>query len=692
MTTQKDERGQAARLLIELRNRAIKSLVAHALILSLVVASATAIIAAFFLPSATALLAATTVFFCVACSLTALILSRAPGPFACARRVEARFPNDAGVITTTLDERVGDSELAAEARRRALALLTTCAALSDDERYCVFYAAAYDSDALRLRATRRRRLRVVASALAAMAVVALTVKTYDASERPATSMERDVAETSRDASGQDNEESEPTATTLEAPASDVEVAAQTREGVETLVADLERARALARSLSDALAGSDRDDFALAVELARELDSSVLGATGLVARASDVAEFAAGTLRRSGSDGMAILPFLTTRRARELIAFFREERENRDAVVLALSGSLRGASVAERDENRKRAKALVDALAARLTDESAMFSVLATGWRFRAEQTTAEEIGETLRHEAVRLLTLRVGFEPDDRAADASRDFFELLAKRRAAWTTALAEYEELVGKLTSPERVGILAYAGRVVQDAGTMEQLLNTDGRSVERYVEGAVRTLDAVRSEARAEHWGRAATLLSGAPRYDASDVEGTEATEATSLALRLTFGELPESAGAPYDAYVDVNARTALSAPGIADERMRSAEEASTLRALAREASLGETSALEGRASTRARDELAERDGTDGSVSDVGARFDPNFAGGGAIGENGGANRGYSGAEFSAELPQDERKRVERAQKWSPSEESQRRAEAFRRRLWEAFQEER
>ncbi|MBR0225702.1 MAG: hypothetical protein IJL92_06565 [Thermoguttaceae bacterium] len=689
MTTQKDERGQAARLLIELRNRAIKSLVADALILSLVVASANAIIAAFFLPSATALLAATTVFFCVACSLTALILSRAPGPFACARRVEARFPNDAGVITTTLDERVGDSELAAEARRRARALLTTCAALSDDERYCVFYAAAYDSDALRLRATRRRRLRVVASALAAMAVVALTVKTYDASERPATSMERDVAETSRDASGQDNEESESAATTPEAPASDVEVAAQTREGVETLVADLERARALARSLSDALAGSDRDDFALAVELARELDSSVLGATGLVARASDVAEFAAGTLRRSGSDGMAILPFLTTRRARELIAFFREERENRDAVVLALSGSLRGASVAERDENRKRAKALVDALAARLTDESAMFSVLATGWRFRAEQTTAEEIGETLRHEAVRLLTLRVGFEPDDRAADASRDFFELLAKRRAAWTTALAEYEELVGKLTSPERVGILAYAGRVVQDAGTTEQLLNTDGRSVERYVEGAVRTLDAVRSEARAEHWGRAATLLSGAPRYDASDVEGTEAT---SLALRLTFGELPESAGAPCDAYVDVNARTALSAPGIADERMRSAEEASTLRALAREASLGETSAQEGRASTRSRDELAERDGTDGSVSDVGARFDPNFAGGGAIGENGGANSGYSGAEFAAELPQDERKRVERAQKWSPSEESQRRAEAFRRRLWEAFQEER
>ena len=689
MTTKKDERGQAARLLIELRNRAIKSLVADALILSLVVASAAAIIAAFFLPSATALLAATTVFFCVACSLTALILSRAPGPFACARRVEARFPNDAGVITTTLDERVDDTELAVEARRRALALLTTCAALSDDERCCVFYAAAYDSDALRLRATRRRRLRVVASALAAMAVVALTVKTYDASERPATSMERDVAETSRDASGQDNEESEPTATTLEAPASDVEVAAQTREGVETLVADLERARALARSLSDALAGSDRDDFALAVELARELDSSVLGATGLVARASDVAEFAAGTLRRSGSDGMAILPFLTTRRARELIAFFREERENRDAVVLALSGSLRGASVAERDENRKRAKALVDALAARLTDESAMFSALATGWRFRAEQTTAEEIGETLRHEAVRLLTLRVGFEPDDRAADASRDFFELLAKRRAAWTTALAEYEELVGKLTSPERVGILAYAGRVVQDAGTMEQLLNTDGRSVERYVEGAVRTLDAVRSEARAEHWGRAATLLSGAPRYDASDVEGTEAT---SLALRLTFGELPESAGAPYDAYVDVNARTALSAPGIADERMRSAEEASTLRALAREASLGETSAQEGRASTRARDELAVRDGTDGSVSDVGARFDPNFAGGGAIGEADGANRGYSGAEFAAELPQDERKRVERAQKWSPSEESQRRAEAFRRRLWEAFQEER
>ena len=689
MTTKKDERGRAARLLIELRNRAIKSLVADALILSLVVASATAIIAAFFLPSATALLAATTVYFCVACSLTALILSRAPGPFACARRVEARFPNDAGVITTTLDERVDDSELAGEARRRALALLTTCAVLSDDERCCVFYAAAYDSDALRLRATRRRRLRVVASALAAMAVVALTVKTYDASERPATSMERDVAETSRDASGQDNEESEPTATTPEAPASDVEVAAQTREGVETLVADLERARALARSLSDALAGSDRDDFALAVELARELDSSVLGATGLVARASDVAEFASGTLRRSGSDGMAILPFLTTRRARELIAFFREERENRDAVVLALSGSLRGASVAERDENRKRAKALVDALAARLTDESAMFSVLATGWRFRAEQTTAEEIGETLRHEAVRLLTLRVGFEPDDRAADASRDFFELLAKRRAAWTTAQAEYEELVGKLTSPERVGILAYAGRVVQDAGTTEQLLNTDGRSVERYVEGAVRTLDAVRSEARAEHWGRAATLLSGAPRYDASDVEGTEAT---SLALRLTFGELPESAGAPYDAYVDVNARTALSAPGIADERMRSAEEASTLRALAREATLGETSALEGRASTRARDELAVRDGTDGSVSDVGARFDPNFAGGGAIGESDGANRGYSGAEFAAELPQDERKRVERAQKWSPSEESQRRAEAFRRRLWEAFQEER
>ena len=689
MTTKKDERGRAARLLIELRNRAIKSLVADALILSLVVASATAIIAAFFLPSATALLAATTVFFCVACSLTALILSRAPGPFACARRVEARFPNDAGVITTTLDERVDDSELAVEARRRALALLTTCAALSDDERCCVFYAAAHDSDALRLRATRRRRLRVVASALAAMAVVALTVKTYDASERPATSMERDVAETSRDASGQDNEESVPTATTPEAPASAVEVAAQTRDGVETLVADLERARALARSLSDALAGSDHDDFALAVELARELDSSVLGATGLVARASDVAEFAAGTLRRSGSDGMAILPFLTTRRARELIAFFREERENRDAVVLALSGSLRGASVAERDENRKRAKALVDALAARLTDESAMFSALATGWRFRAEQTTAEEIGETLRHEAVRLLTLRVGFEPDDRAADASRDFFELLAKRRAAWTTALAEYEELVGKLTSPERVGILAYAGRVVQDAGTMEQLLNTDGRSVERYVEGAVRTLDAVRSEARAEHWGRAATLLSGAPRYDASDVEGTEAT---SLALRLTFGELPESAGAPYDAYVDVNARTALSAPGIADERMRSAEEASTLRALAREATLGETSALEGRASTRARDELAERDGTDGSVSDVGARFDPNFAGGGAIGEADGAKRGYSGAEFAAELPQDERKRVERAQKWSPSEESQRRAEAFRRRLWEAFQEER
>ena len=140
MTTKKDERGRAARLLIELRNRASKSLVTDALILSLVVASATAIIAAFFLPSATALLAATTVFFCVACSLTALILSRAPGPFACARRVEARFPNDAGVITTTLDERVDDSELAVEARRRALALLTTCAALSDDERCCVFYS------------------------------------------------------------------------------------------------------------------------------------------------------------------------------------------------------------------------------------------------------------------------------------------------------------------------------------------------------------------------------------------------------------------------------------------------------------------------------------------------------------------------------------------------------------------------
>ena len=114
--------------------------------------------------------------------------------------------------------------------------------------------------------------------------------------------------------------------------------------------------------------------------------------------------------------------------------------------------------------------------------------------------------------------------------------------------------------------------------------------------------------------------------------------------------------------------------------------------TLRALEREAELSETAALEESAATpELRDEIADRDDRNvgGLASDRGAP-DSGPAGAGAQDDQA-APRVFSGAEFHAELPDDARERVERAQKWNPPEEYLRRAEAFRASLWKELQKE-
>lgn len=618
-------------------------------------------------------------------------LKRFPSVINFARRLEARSPRAAGSLVAALDPTLDGTPLADDALARAHALLNLYEKdkLPADELYALT-CENVQPEAREQIVKDRRKLRAGWYLFVIAFVASLTCDAV-CQNAPFRRETPQIVQTPPDPGANlSSSIAQPTRQTT--PISPVD-ADGALESLETLAADLERALAIAQSLTLEL---QRDDFApeLAVELTRELESCVESPTGLVVRASAVARSAAATLRRTTPDE-SVPAFLAARRASELLAFFKGERARRAEMRAALSEILRAADAETKARSRQTTATIAGALQTRLTAETRAFSILDASWKFRAERAGDDVQNSSLRRAAASALASRAGLEPSERTATQSQEFFDALTALRNAWSDSLARYEETTRRLAAPESAEFLDFARRVADDAGLAETLWNADASGVFGYVEGELRLLDAARAEALGERWGRAATLLNAAPWYKS---EKDDDSEIASLALRLTFGAIPPSALEDLAASVDDApsrlART-LGAPDKAralDVLKMSDVDPETLRALEREAELSETAALEESAATpELRDEIADRDDRNvgGLASDRGAP-DSGPAGAGAQDDQA-APRVFSGAEFHAELPDDARERVERAQKWNPPEEYLRRAEAFRASLWKELQKE-
>ena len=698
--------GDAAGRLEALTKRALRLGDGDARFLGLGAAGLAGIVATFLTTPTLAAATAGACYFLVSWSLRVLYHRRAPGVELAARRVEALFPERRGAATAALED-IGDSELAVETRKIATTILADAGKFSDEELYGILFCVGFDEEATRRRANRRATLRRAATTLAGIAVATLGAVAIYGDLCPPISQEpeRPVAagcdkspsapevEPSADATslGDDSARDETSAASSE---DSNDVPDGTVDDVAALVSDLERAANLARRLDEELDPADGVDLALAVALARELDAE----TATVAtRAFVVWERAAVVLRDEERAADAPRAFLTVRRARELVDFLHRERKTRGTLASALDASLRGTGNAVRGA--------VVALRDRLTSELCAFSILEESWRFKADEESALELDAATRREAARLLALRAGTTPGDAPETATRDFFELINRRRETLAAATARFEETRRRLAAEESTEFVAFARRVAEDAGLVALCFDAGEEDATGFLEGASRRLDEAEGEARLEHWGRVAAVEDGfcyelplMRRFSVpvgrSASTDAKASETDALALRLTFGAIPES-GAASGFATDSSAANASEDDGVGTrdgEPISSVDDASVREALEREGASSETvaPAEDVDLSSRSDVEVREDNADWGGAIETGARLNPQFAGGDDPGERDAAPRVFSGASFNAELPPDERKRLEKAQRWSPPEEYLRRAETFRKNLQRAVQE--
>ena len=684
--------GDATGLLEALTRRALRLGDGDARFLGLGAAGLAWIVATFLTTPTLAAATAGACYFLVSWSLRVLYHRRAPGVELAARRVEALFPERRGAATAALED-IGDSELAVETRRLATTILTDAEKFSDEELYGILFGVGFDAETTRRRANRRATLRRAATTLAGIAVATLSAVAIHSALSPQVSQEpsRPVASERADATTQTSEgELSAGATSFgndpsrdETPVASSEDSKddpdKTVDDVAALVADLERAANLARRLDEELDSGDGVDLALAAALARELDAETATVS---TRASALWERAAVVLRDEGRADDAARAFLTVRRARELVDFLRHERERRGTLTSAFYASLRGTESGVRD--------VVAALRDRFSLELRAFSILEESWRFKADKESAAELDAALRREAARLLALRAGTTPGDAPTSATRDFFELLERRRAALATTTARYEETRRRLASDESSEFVAFAKRVAEDAGLVALCFDAGEGDASEFLEDAARLLEEAATEARLERWGRVIRILGANPRYE---LDATT-SETDALALRLTFGVI-SSRSAALDFETDSSAANAADfdlAGTLDGESFSRVDDADVRKALEREGAAGESGAFaEGSdMSSRPDGAVSEDEGASGNASETGARLDSQFAGGGDPGERAAEQRVFSGASFNAELPPDERKRLEKAQKWNPPEEYLRRAETFQRNLQRAVRE--
>lgn len=682
-------RDDAASLVEALTKRAVRLAVLDARFLALGGAGLATIVAAFLTSKS---LAATTGLLCYAVLFWGcryFLLRRAPNAPLAARRIETRFSAAQGAVTAALED-IGDSELAVETRRLATSATTAISKLSDEELYGVLFGFDADAESTERRARRRAALRRVSTTLAGIAVATLgAVAFHDALFSPDLDGRRSPVAAS--APSQPSPQtftltpraaSEQAPDAVESPSSTETLGDGEEQGVDIIVAavaalvsDLERARNLSRRLLDELDEKDSFDAALVVALARELDGAV---ATLDTRAATVADAIRGD--KNAADAARV--FLTARRAFELAEFFKRERDATGTLTSALDASLRGTSTAF--------DKAVDALAERLASEVHAFSILEESWRFRVEENSASELDAATRREATRLLSLRAGIRPGEASASATRDFFELINRHRDAWTDEATRYEETRRRLEAPESTEFVAFARRAASDAGLTAFCLEVGDGDAAGYLAAATRRLDDAENEARLERWGRVASILEASPSYESR----ATTSEVDALAARLTFGTVPAS-GAAFDVEPNVGAPDApdFAADGTRDGKFQRADEKAVLDAFERAAASASAVAIvEGDAASRRRkDGVVEGGIASGDVSETGAVPDSQFAGGGERGEGDAARRVFSGDAFFVELPQDERKRLEKAQKWRPPEEYLRRAEVFRKNLQQAISEE-
>lgn len=700
------DQGESARLLAGFLWGMKRRRVAAAAVLASDVSLIFSIAAAVFFSALSALSAAAFLF--VATFFAALVVKpRAPDLRVAARRLDSRFPRDAGVASAALDNEDA-SALSRYVSERARRLLTSLGAFSRLEIDDVLLGIPIDPERLRRRAAFQRTLCVAAPWLAACFAVAIAsdalaeyraressvatsgVALVDGDSEAKTSEKDERNEKTPDASSEADAERGTTAAS-DPEADDPE---RTLEALGTLVADLERAAALAKNFGEELRRDDESDVELAIELARELDEGIESSTGLIARAATVAERAAVALR-SDAKATAVRGFLTSRRARELLAYFQAGRARRGELTRALSETLRGAPD-DRALALGNARNLADALAERLDAESRAFALLDASWRAGNALAEASTLEETASRESARALTSRAGASPSAGTRNACATFFETLERADQSLTSTASDVETLATRLADPSGAEFVAFARRVAADARLEAVFFPETSESVEDYVARTSRVLASARKEGLVERWGRATTLLGALPLSVLRDAETRrERSETIKLAESLVLGVVGEETRA-FDA-ASFKTPGAESFEPTADEGdetefsgTRQEDASTTRRALDREARLSESASRAERAATQ--DRLVERsargDASGGATSDRGDVFDPEFAGGGATAENGATLRNFLGDDFIAELPQDERARVERAQKWAPSDEYLRRAETFRRNLWKTF----
>ena len=705
------KRDETAALLEALTRRALRLVDGDARFLGLSVAGFAGIVATFLTPPTFAATAACVCYFVVSWLLRVHFHRRAPGVCLAARRVEALFPERRGTATAALED-IGDSALAVETRRLAATVLADAEKFSDEELYGILFGAGFDEETTRRRGKRRATLRRVATTLAGVAVATLgAVAIRDAlsppisqePERPGavgceetpTSTETPPSENKLGADASSRWDDPARAESPVSPSEDSnDVPDGTVDDVAALVSDLERAANLARRLDEELDPADGVDLALAVALARELDAET---TTVATRASVVWERAAVVLRDEERAADAPRAFLTVRRARELVDFLRRERKTRGTLASALDASLRGTG--------SGFQGAVAALRDRLTSELRAFSILEESWRFKADEESALELDAATRREAARLLALRAGTTPGDAPETATRDFFELINRRRETLAAATARFEETRRRLAAEESTEFVAFARRVAEDAGLVALCFDAGEEDATGFLEDASRRLDEAEGEARLEHWGRVAAVEDGfccelplMRRFSApvgrSASTDAKASETDALALRLTFGAIPES-GAASGFATDSSAANASEDDGVGTrdgEPISRVDDATVREALEREGASSETvaPAEDVDLSSRSDVEVREDNADWGGAIETGARLNPQFAGGGDSGERDAEPREFSGASFNAELPPDERKRLEKAQRWSPPEEYLLRAETFRKNLQRAVQE--
>ncbi len=601
--------------------------------------------------------------FIVACCLAlALIYRKKPGLFAAARRLESRDRACLGVLTAALElERdptapVPAPALADEILRRADSLLADVERLDRDELDAILFFDEEERECAARRSARRRRLETILRAVACLAFLAALASRVRSDVAPprrptpdlanATTPAENDSET-RDAPDAELDPAEPAR--VDDPVPDGAIA-EFRAAVDHAA---DSAASLEKKLSVSRPAALRAGAAFC-RLARDPERSL---PALARRALDEAAPNAsdrpGLARAKKILAVAAVPFLTDAYLAQIAAFER--------ALVAASGQ---------EEALATIRATLDAA-------SRLLAVVESARAFDAAVARYETTATNAYERALDALETRAGKFPEEEDEEGVGEAFDVaLDSLEAALQDLRAIYEETLT---------LCAFASTDWTDSRLSEIISERVSTPAPRF-DRIASDLDSLSFEADSERWGRIATYLDSARRFDVvfGDLE-TERQPASPacVAFSVTFGEVvsndaapPSLSGAPPRRTASVDAaperdgafaspEDALEGDVVASSEGRAGADSRPVDVeLGEDAEVAETEARVGKG-----EELSERGAPSDARNDVGTARK-------------GARSPLSPARgaFAAELPETLQEELDRARKWDPGEAELRRIDDY------------